>query len=53
VSGAIVWPNTRIGRDAVVDGAIIGRGCHVGREARVGATAILGDKTALTDFTQV
>ena len=34
VSGAIVWPNTRIGRDAIVDGAIIGRSCHVGREAR-------------------
>jgi NDP-sugar pyrophosphorylase family protein len=53
VRGAIVWPNSRIGRDAVVDGALIGRGCHVGREARVGPTAILGDKTALTDFTQV
>jgi NDP-sugar pyrophosphorylase family protein len=53
VRGAIVWPNTRIARDAVVDGAIIGRSCHIGRSARVGATAILGDKTALTDFTQV
>jgi NDP-sugar pyrophosphorylase family protein len=53
VSGAIVWPNTRIGRDASVEGAIIGRSCHVGRNARVGATAILGDKTALTDFTHV
>ena len=51
VTGAIVWPNTRIGRDAVVDGAIIGRSCHVGRNARVGPRAILGDKTALTDFT--
>jgi NDP-sugar pyrophosphorylase family protein len=53
ITGAILWPNTRVGRDAVVDGAIIGRSCHVGRNARVGATAILGDKTALTDFTQV
>ena len=53
ITGAIIWPNTRIGRDAIVDGAIIGRSCHVGRNARVGATAILGDKTALTDFTQV
>jgi NDP-sugar pyrophosphorylase family protein len=53
ITGAIIWPNTRISRDAVVDGALIGRSCHVGRNARVGATAILGDKTALTDFTQV
>lgn len=53
VTGAIVWANSRIGRDAVVDGALVGRGCHVGRDARVGPTAILGDKSALTDFTQV
>jgi NDP-sugar pyrophosphorylase family protein len=53
VSGAIVWPNTRISHDAVVTDAIIGRSCHVGRNAVVGATAILGDKTALTDFTRV
>ena len=39
VVGRIVWPNTRIGRDAVVDGAILGRSCHVGRNARVGPTA--------------
>ncbi len=53
VAGAIVWPNTRIGRDAVVGGAVLGRSCHVGRNARVGDGALLGDKTALTDFTQV
>ena len=52
VRGAIVWPNTRISHAATVDGALIGRSCHVGRNAHVGPAAILGDKTALTDFTQ-
>lgn len=52
VTGAIVWPNARIGHDAVVDGALIGRSCYVGKNAYVGPTAILGDKTTLSDFTR-
>jgi len=52
VSGAIVWPNARIGHDAVVEGALIGRSCYVGKNAVVGPAAILGDKTTLSDFTR-
>ncbi len=52
VTGAIVWPNARIGHDAVVEGALIGRSCYVGKNAYVGPTAILGDKTTLSDFTR-
>jgi len=47
----IVWPNTRIGQGAVVQGPIIGRNCHIGRNASVKSRAVLGDKTLLTDFT--
>ena len=32
---------------------ILGRNCHVGRNATVSPGAILGDKSVLTDFTQV
>jgi len=54
ITGALVWPNARIGHAATVHaGAIIGRSCHVGRNASVSAHAMLGDKTALTDYTQV
>jgi len=53
VDGAIVWQNGRIGRDAVIDGAVLGRNCHIGRNAAVGAGAVLGDKSALTDYTRV
>ena len=52
VRGSIVWPNSRIGRDATVDDAIIGRHAHVGRSAVVSGGAVLGDKTVLTDYTR-
>ena len=49
----IVWPNSRIGESAVVDGPIIGRNCHIGRNAIVKGRSVLGDKTLLTDYTSV
>src|SRR4029077_163724 len=53
ISGAVIWPNCRISRDATVHDAILGRHCHVGRNVSVNAGAVLGDKTTLTDFTKV
>lgn len=53
VRNAIVWPNTRIGQGAIVDGPILGRNCHVGRNASVIGSAVLGDKTVLTDYTHL
>jgi NDP-sugar pyrophosphorylase family protein len=49
----IVWPNSRIGQNAVVHGPIIGRNCHIGRDAVIRGRALLGDKTLLTDFTSI
>lgn len=49
----IVWPNSRVGQGAVVCGPIIGRGCHIGRNAVLQGPAVLGDKTQLTDYTQL
>jgi NDP-sugar pyrophosphorylase family protein len=49
----IVWPNSRIGQNAVVHGPILGRNCHVGRDAVLKGRALLGDKTQLTDFTSI
>ena len=53
VEGSILWPNTRVGREATVDGAILGRHCHVGRGSAVGPGTVLGDKSALTDYSKV
>jgi mannose-1-phosphate guanylyltransferase len=53
VDGAIVWPNGRISRGAVVRRCILGRHCHVGRDAVVDAGTVLGDKSAVTDFSRL
>jgi mannose-1-phosphate guanylyltransferase len=52
VSGSIIWPNCRIDAEAAVTDAIVGRNCHLGRNVIVGAGAVLGDKTSLTDYTR-
>ncbi len=53
IDGAIVWPNGRISRDAVVRNSIIGRHCHVGRDAVIESGTILGDKSAVTDHSRL
>ena len=53
VRRSIVWANGRLGREAVVDGAILGRHCHVGRAAHVTEGAVLGDKSVITDCSKV
>jgi NDP-sugar pyrophosphorylase family protein len=50
VDGAIVWPNGWIGAEAALHGAILGRNVHIGRNAVLRSPAVLGDKTAITDF---
>jgi mannose-1-phosphate guanylyltransferase len=52
VENSVVWAHTRIGVGAQVSDAIVGRGCHIGRAVTVGAGAVLGDKTSLTDYSQ-
>ena len=52
IENSVIWPHTRVGTGALIADAIIGRGCHVGRSAQVGAGAVLGDKSSLTDYTQ-
>jgi NDP-sugar pyrophosphorylase family protein len=53
VDGAILWPHTRVDTEARVAEAVIGRHCHVGRHASVGDGVILGDKSALTDYSRI
>ena len=53
IDGAIVWQNGRIGKDASITNAIIGRNCHIGRSSTIGAGTVLGDKSSLTDYTRV
>jgi NDP-sugar pyrophosphorylase family protein len=51
VENSVIWSHTRVGAGAQVVNAIVGRGCHIGRAAQVGAGAVLGDKSSVTDYT--
>jgi NDP-sugar pyrophosphorylase family protein len=53
VDGSIIWPNGWIGRDATVRGTILGRNCHIGRSAALESGGVLGDKTAITDYSRL
>ena len=53
IDGSIVWPNGWIGREASVRGAILGRNCHIGRNAVLDPPVVLGDKTVVTDYSQL
>lgn len=53
VRDSIVWPNTRIGQHASINGAILGRSCHIGRNVSLDGHSVLGDKTTLTDYTRI
>jgi NDP-sugar pyrophosphorylase family protein len=53
VEQAIVWANSRISQEAVVRGSILGRHCHIGRNASVENGVVLGDKSAVTDYSRL
>jgi NDP-sugar pyrophosphorylase family protein len=53
IDGSVIWPNSWIGRDASVRGAILGRNCHIGRNAVLESPVVLGDKTVITDYSRL
>jgi NDP-sugar pyrophosphorylase family protein len=53
IENSVIWSHTRIAAGAEIDNAVIGRSCHIGRNVVVGPGSVLGDKTALTDYTRV
>lgn len=53
VEHAIVWANTRIGQEAIVRRSILGRQAHIGRSATVDGGVVLGDKSVVTDYSQI
>ena len=52
IDGAIIWPGCRIGRDAQVRDAILGRRCTVGESVTLNGGAVIGDGTTLSAFTR-
>jgi NDP-sugar pyrophosphorylase family protein len=53
VDGSIIWSGSRVSRDATVRHSILGRHCHVGRNATLDDGVVLGDKSAITDYSRI
>ncbi|MEW6207463.1 MAG: NDP-sugar synthase [Acidobacteriota bacterium] len=53
IENCVVRGSSRIGTGAAVRGSVIGKSCHVGRSAVVSEGASLGDKSVLTDYSQI
>jgi mannose-1-phosphate guanylyltransferase len=52
LDGAILWPHTRVGPDAVLGPLIAGRHCQFGRNVQVDG-GILGDRSVVTDYSKL
>ena len=52
VSGAIVWADSRIDREAQLTDTIIGRSTHVGRNAHLRG-GVLGDTTSIAEYSRL
>ena len=53
VEASILWPSSRIGRDAIVQQSILGRRCHVGHSVTLQGGVVLGDRSVVTDFSRL
>ena len=53
ISNSVVRGGSRVGAGASLEGAVIGKSCHVGRAVAVNSGAVLGDKSVLTDYSQI
>lgn len=50
---SVVWAGNTLDNGSHVEGVIVGKGCYVGRFVTLRPGAVLGDKTAATDFSQL
>ena len=53
VVNSVLWPLTHVGAGAQLADAVVGRNCRLGRAVRLSAGAVLGDDSALTDYTHL
>ncbi|HKQ05249.1 MAG TPA: NDP-sugar synthase [Blastocatellia bacterium] len=53
IENSVIRGGTRIGPQATLSGALVGKGCHIGRAVMVEGHAALGDKSVITDYSQV
>jgi len=50
---SVIWSGNTIDSDARISSSIIGKGCYIGSSAQLRPGVVLGDKTVVTDFSQL
>ena len=50
---SVVWSGNTIDGDAHIVGSVVGKGCYIGRAASLRPGVVLGDKTVVTDYSQL
>jgi NDP-sugar pyrophosphorylase family protein len=53
IADSVIWSGNTIDEDARISGSLIGKGCYIGRSANLRHGAVLGDKTVVTDYSQL
>jgi len=53
IENCVVWSGTRVGNSAVMFNSIIGKSCFIGRAAEIKSGSVLGDKSVVTDYSQI
>jgi mannose-1-phosphate guanylyltransferase len=53
IENSVIRGGTRIGPQATIAGAVLGKGCHIGRAVTVSGNAVLGDKSVVSDYSQI
>lgn len=53
IGNSVLWANCRVGASAIVQNALLGRSAHIGAHARITANSVLGDKSVVTDYSQL
>ncbi len=53
IENCVVRGSSRIGSGATLQGMVAGRSCHIGRSVTIAGGAVLGDKSVITDYSQI
>jgi NDP-sugar pyrophosphorylase family protein len=53
IINSVVWSGNTVDADAHIVGSAIGKGCYIGRSASLRPGVVLGDKTVVTDYSQL
>ena len=53
IEDSVVRGGTRIGPYATIAGAVVGKGCHIGRYVAIAGNAVFGDKSVVSDYSQI